>query len=151
MRHSTFPGSELRERRESMGLSTKEAFEHTLVRIDYIEAFERGDLEALPGACYSAGFLKSYCALLDVDPNRYLDSFRAHSRYSSSRFLRRKGNGKLNLPRWARAWLAWAPVLALLAFGWVTYHLVLQPQPPQDVEASTVQMNVAPVRHGEDF
>jgi hypothetical protein len=74
----TFPGSELRARREELGFSIYEAFRKTRVPANYIEALEQGDILNLPATCYAAGFLKTYCEFLGLNPEvpRVRASFR---------------------------------------------------------------------------
>jgi cytoskeletal protein RodZ len=153
MRQTSFPGSELREQREKMGLSVYEAFRKTRVPGNYIEALERGQVHALPATCYGVGFLKTYCLFLGLNPDRYVDSFRACSRPSAVRFLRAKNGGAtFRTPDWVHDAMTWAVVTAVLLLGWVTYSVVFQPS--QDnadrrVEAGTVDL-VAPPPQIED-
>ena len=143
MRQTSFPGHELRERREELGISVYEAFRKTRVPAEYIEALERGDLHRLPVACYALGFLKTYCQFLGLGPERYLDCFRACSRPSMMRFLRRDENEEFHLPSWVQEAVTWAVITAVVVLGWLTYSMVVQPQvdtADKRVEAGTVEM-----------
>jgi len=142
MRRTSFPGGELRARREEMGLNVYEVFRRTRVPAHYIDALERGDLRALPVSCYSVAFLKTYSEFLGLDADRYVDTFRACSRPSAMRFLRRKADPELRVPAWMHELMTWAAVLAILALGWITYNVVFHPQADvasRRVDAETVQ------------
>ena len=141
MKRTPFPGGELRARREEMRLNVYEVFRKTRVPVKYIHALEKGDLRALPVSCYSVAFLRTYCQFLELDADRYVDTFRACSRPSAIRFLRRKEDAHLRAPVWMHDLMTWAAVLAILALGWITYNVVFHPQADvtsQHVEAQTV-------------
>jgi len=142
MKQASFPGGELRARREELGISVYEAFRRTHVPVNYIEALERADVHALPATCYAIGFLKSYCEFLDLDVERYADSFRACVRPSAVRFRAREGN-PARMPGWVQDLTTWAAVIAILLLGWITYTVVFQPQahnPSKRVDASPVEI-----------
>lgn len=154
MKQATFPGEQLRQRREELGLSVYEAFRNSRVPIQHIEAIENGNIEILPAECYAIGFLKSYCDFLQIDSAPFVDSFREYSRPPVTRFLRRRrSTPDTGMPAWVRDVAAWAAITAIVALGWITYTLVFKPQPNTPntrVEAGTVEMVVppAPGKHG---
>jgi cytoskeleton protein RodZ len=47
------------------------------IRLPFLEAIERGDLAALPGAAYQAGFVRTYAQTLGLDGDEILRRFRA--------------------------------------------------------------------------
>jgi cytoskeletal protein RodZ len=146
MKPASFPGGELRARREELGISVYEAFRRTHVPVNYIEALERADVQALPAACYAVGFLKSYCEFLDLDAERYVDSFRACVRPSVVRFMAREGQ-RSRPPAWVQDLMTWAAVIGILLLGWVTYTVVFQPQaqnPSKRVDAGPVEIQTPP-------
>ena len=148
MKYTPFPGQELRERREAMGLTIEEAFRKTRVPLPYIRAIESGEIHALPASCYTVGFLKSYCVFLEVDSNRFLDSYQTLSRPSVARFLRRSTNEeKPHVPGWVQDCAAWAVVTGLVVFGWFAYSLIFQPSPgaePKRADAAVKMVVPAP-------
>jgi len=151
MKQTSFPGEELRARREQLGLTIYEAFRKTHVPSAYIEVLERGDVQALPAPCYAVGFLKSYCEFLGLESERYVDSFRACFRPSVVRFIARKGY-VYRPPAWLHDLATWAVVMALLVLGWVTYTVVLRPEaqiPDKRVDASTVGIQPPPAEQPE--
>jgi len=129
MTKSGFPGEELRKRREEMGLSGYEAYRNTRVPVRFIDAMERGDIGSLPGACYTVGFMRTYCVFLGVEPDRFIDSYRACCRPSGTRFLRHARSEEYQAPKWINEAVTWAMVTAVLLLGWLTYTVVLHPKP----------------------
>ncbi len=47
------------------------------IRLPYLEAIERGELSALPGAAYQTGFVRTYSQALGLDGDEILRRFRA--------------------------------------------------------------------------
>jgi hypothetical protein len=64
-------GSEIRGRRESLGLSIDEASDRTRIRAKYLRAVEDGDESTAPGSTYFKAFLKTYSTFLGLDGLRY--------------------------------------------------------------------------------
>ncbi len=116
----TFPGEELYERRKEMGLSPQDVFAEIHVPVEFVIAFERGDLPAFPSGSYAVGFLRSYCRLLNLPPERYIDSLRMclappPTRFFPSKTIRQRNRNS----SWIADALTWATVLAVLALGWL--------------------------------
>ena len=129
MSHLAFPGHELRARREELGFSSDDIYRRIRVPAHFVESIETGAVHALPAACYSVGFLKTYCQLLGIEPNRYVDTYQACIRPSTG-FLRRSrpdSARKTAPPRWVHEAMAWAAVTAVIALGWFTYTVVVRP------------------------
>ncbi len=70
-------GSELREVRERLGWRLSDVAEGLRIRLPYLEAIERGELSALPGAAYQTGFVRTYAQALGLDAEEILRRFRA--------------------------------------------------------------------------
>ena len=66
-------GMELKNIRESKGLSLEQVQQDTKIRSRYLEAIEAGDLSVLPGMVYARGFIKSYAEYLGVDGMELLE------------------------------------------------------------------------------
>ncbi|MGB8957288.1 MAG: RodZ domain-containing protein [Tumebacillaceae bacterium] len=66
-------GMELKNIRESKGLSLDQVQQDTKIRSRYLEAIEAGDLSVLPGMVYARGFIKSYAEYLGVDGMELLE------------------------------------------------------------------------------
>ncbi len=148
MTKTEFPGHELRRRREELGLSVYEVFRNTHVPTQFIEALEKSDLKKLPGSCYAIGYIKSYCALLDLDGERFVDTFRSCVRPSEPvRFLGRKKETKIAAPSWMNDVVAWAVVMGIVLLGWLTYSVVFAPRADVNdraVDAVTIDNTPAP-------
>lgn len=138
----TFPGNELRQRREELGLSAEEVFRKTRIALEYIDALERGDAAALPAPCYVVGFLKTYCGLLGLNADRYVDSFRMGARGYRNVFVRQSQRSAQG--RRLREAATWAVISAMVALGWATYMVVVRPNATGRVEADRVEMTVPP-------
>ena len=61
------PWEGLRSAREARGLSVQEVSAHLKLAPRQIEAIERGDLSALPGAAFARGFVRNYARFLGLD------------------------------------------------------------------------------------
>jgi cytoskeleton protein RodZ len=70
-------GAELRGVRERLGWKLSDVADGLRIRLPYLEAIERGELSALPGAAYQTGFVRSYSQALGLDPEEILRRFRA--------------------------------------------------------------------------
>jgi len=68
-------GSEIRARRESLGLSIEDASAKTRLRPKYLLAVEAGDDTEAPGATYFKAFLKTYSTFLGMDGSSYSAAF----------------------------------------------------------------------------
>ena len=127
MNESTFPGNELRAQREELGFSVDDVYRKIRVPISVIQSLETGDVHNLPSACYTIGFLKTYCHFLQTDPNRFVDTYQACLR-PTHRFLRRSVQAtQAPPPRWISDAVAWAAVCMVIALGWFAYAVVVRP------------------------
>ncbi len=146
MNEVPYPGDELRQQREALGLSAQAVFEQVRIPTVYIEALERGDFEALPAPGYTVGFLRTYCRFLNVAPERYVDSFRARAGFISHA----PQTPRMKTPQvavWKEDLLAWAAICAILLLGWITYTVIVHPKAEitdKRVEAGTREMVVPP-------
>ncbi|HIJ66008.1 MAG TPA: helix-turn-helix domain-containing protein, partial [Candidatus Hydrogenedentes bacterium] len=137
----------LRAKREELGFTPEAVCERTGIRVQYVEALERAELDLLPGECYAVGFLKSYCRLLGLAPGGFIEHYRA-CRHRPAGFL---SLGKERRDsRWC-FWLGeaatWAAAAAVVALGWVTYMVVVNPKAEKTdgrVEASPLDMVLPP-------
>jgi cytoskeleton protein RodZ len=124
---SDFPGHLLRNRRNELGLSTEDVFRKTRIPTEFIEALEGGDLDVLPSSCFSVGFIKSYCRLIDVDANYYVDAYGAAAQPPVRRFSL-KDYKRLTTPRsMAGELIMWAAICAVLVVAWTVYSVVVRP------------------------
>jgi len=150
-------GEELRRRREELGLSLDDAFRKTRIAPAHLGAMEEGDLAGLPEPCFAAGFVRSYCQFLGLQPERYVDGFRAAARSAARKDEERRArtvqlgvlmDPKRVLPSWTGRAAAWVVICGMVALGWVAYSIALKPSTdPQAnrAHASTLDMVVPPV------
>jgi cytoskeleton protein RodZ len=65
-------GQKLRQARQAQALSVEEASRATRIRAHYLQAIERGDLDALPSSAQARGFLRLYASFLGLDAEEML-------------------------------------------------------------------------------
>ena len=63
-------GSALQRAREVRGLSLDEAARDTRLRVDQLDALERGDFDVLPGEVYVRASLRTYASYLGLDADK---------------------------------------------------------------------------------
>jgi cytoskeleton protein RodZ len=77
-------GEELRSRREMLSLHLDEVERNTHVKAHYLEALERGAMDALPSTVQTRGMLSNYATFLDLDVDtlllRFADALQARHR-----------------------------------------------------------------------
>ena len=72
-------GPVLRDAREKLGFSLKEAERSTRIRASYLEGLEQENPAELPGKSYVQAFLRSYAEFLDLDVEEMSRRFRERS------------------------------------------------------------------------
>ncbi|HOD50813.1 MAG TPA: helix-turn-helix transcriptional regulator [Candidatus Hydrogenedentes bacterium] len=150
----TFPGDELRERREARGLTLTETYKRVHIPIRYIEALEQSNFEELPEPCFVKGFLKSYCAFLDLNAERFINLYHESVEPAPIRILRNTAKEPMAAQNWRTELLTWAAICAILAVGWFTYQIVVRPDAgasKERVEAGTPDVNERPLPQGNPF
>lgn len=137
-------GEELRQRREEFGFSRNDVYAHTHIPVNCVAALEHGDARQLPPACYVAGFLRSYCALLQLEPTRYVEAYKGalEEPVQTGGMLdfrpSRKSSSQL---------VSWVAVCVVVLLFWLGYASVVRPSDdsgPGRVEAETVRELVVP-------
>ncbi len=66
---------ELKEARESQGLSLDEVHEQTKINKEFLQALEEGEIERLPHPVYAKGFLQNYARFLGLDWQKMGEDF----------------------------------------------------------------------------
>ena len=95
--------------------------------MQFIEALEDGKLDVLPAACFSAGFIKTYCRLIELDPNYYVDAYGAAAHVAPKRFSLMDYK-KLTSPRsMAGELIVWSAICVILVAAWTVYSVVVRP------------------------
>lgn len=152
MSETGFPGHRLRQRREELGWTLDQVYLRLRVAPHFIEALEAGELETLPGRTYAAGFVKSYCAFLEEDPNPYLAALaigpKPAAKRNTPRPMLRTADAPAR-PSWVNEIVAWGTVVALLIAGWVAYSVVVRPDAVNPGGASAGTLGVNALDHEE--
>lgn len=163
MNRAVFPGHMLRERREALGLSRLDVFEHIRVPVQYIQALEEADFRTLPCQTYAVGFLVSYCEFLRLEPEPFVDQFQMRAETRSGAEFRNAGanrffparsdESRAGRPRWVTEAITWGAICAVLLLGWLTYATIVHPlaenNPAARVNAGAHE--APPVHFEEDF
>ena len=68
-------GSDLRQIRETLGITCEEIYDATRISVSIISAIESDDTANLPSPLYLKNFLKTYATLLEMDPQRTMDGY----------------------------------------------------------------------------
>jgi len=150
MKKKTFPGNELRARREELGATLEDVFRRTRIPVHTVEALERGDLEELPAPCFVVGFIRSYCIFLELSPTTYIEQYNACIA-PSARFFgtvkRRDRSRPRQRPAWLTNLITWGVACAVVALCWLAYIVVVRPKSEATegrVEAGSIEMVLPP-------
>jgi len=73
-------GDRLRQAREARGVTLDAIAAETHIARHYLEALERSDLDALPGAVFNKGYIRSYAQFVGVDPQSILGAYQIADR-----------------------------------------------------------------------
>jgi cytoskeleton protein RodZ len=68
-------GTQLKEARESRGLSLQQLAASTKISVSVLDALERGDFPRLPGGIFSRAFVRSYAVEVGVNPDDVVAKF----------------------------------------------------------------------------
>ncbi len=72
-------GGDLRAARERLGWTIEMVAAELRIRRPHLEALEAGRIDLLPGNAYAVGFLRTYAALLGLDPDEIARRFKAEA------------------------------------------------------------------------
>ena len=145
-------GEELRQRREELGFSRDDVHANARIPLASLAALEDGEVSRLPAACYVVGFLKSYCALLELEPSRFVEAYKAALEEPVQQrgvlgLTQRPQSGGEPPSGWMTEAVVWAAICGILVLGWIAYASVVRPtdDPGQGrVEAETLRELVVP-------
>lgn len=135
-------GADLRAARERLGWGLTECAGGLRIRREYLAALEDGQFEALPGAAYAAGFLRSYGRALGLDAGELVRRYKAEAARDSVQDL------SFPVPAPERGWptgaiLLLGAVLVVGAYaGW--YRLSGEGRLPAEVEPA-IPSRLAPL------
>lgn len=120
-------GENLKQRRNQLKLSLKEAENATSIRMVYLEALEEGEASKLISPVYAQGFFKQYASLLGLDGERIVkENPEVFNRALPQEFS--YGIGTLEVRGNPGAGVKWFPnavwiILGILALG-LTWYLL---------------------------
>jgi cytoskeletal protein RodZ len=149
-----FPGHELRQRRLELNMSTETVAAACAIPVSMIDALEGGMVDRLPGDTYAVGFIRSYCRLLGLESEHYLDALRCaqHPFSTTARnprpsFLARLLH-KLPIPRVPRVSSEvhmWILIMVFMGAAWAGYSVLFRPQAPADanqIQAAEIDLRL---------
>lgn len=144
-------GDRLRVRRIEAGLTCKDVYRKLRIPVDFIQAVEGGTWDALPPPVYAAGFLKTYCDFLGLDPGPYVGA--VHANQHAQRHFLPFGVPKnpRDRPAWLNEAMRWATVMAIAILGWGAYTIVVRPDTvkgPTQVQAETLDLRLPRLPEG---
>jgi cytoskeletal protein RodZ len=73
-------GDQLKEARETRGVSLDAVAKATRIPLRHLEAIERSDLEGLPRGPFGQGYIKAYAGFLGISPEPMLKAYHAQER-----------------------------------------------------------------------
>ncbi|MCY4150292.1 MAG: helix-turn-helix domain-containing protein [Gammaproteobacteria bacterium] len=131
-------GQTLRKCRESQRLSREDVASSLKLGLPYIVALENDQYDQLPGNTYTKGYIRSYCGLLKIDPDVFID--RLNLEPDTNIGIASKNN--LNVPsqsampprrrrrfRWF-LWILLTVIVTGIAALYTTFHFLDQPSIP---------------------
>lgn len=131
---SDLPGRRLREQRQARGLDIERIASQLYLSRELIKALEEDDYAKLPDPVFTAGYIRNYARLLNIDPTPLIAAYRAHQLNPEPSIQ------PLHAPRpggGASRWLArlvslalFAAALGMLALWWQNRSPALLPEPP---------------------
>ena len=80
-------GQQLKERRESLGLSLNQVFEKTKISMNVLKAIEEGQYDQFPIYAYLRGFVLSYAQAVEMDSIALLEELEATRLQSEKKVL----------------------------------------------------------------
>ena len=129
--------SELRTKREALGLTLKDVNSLTRISIVNLEAIENGDFHDLPVPVYTKNFIKNYAGALKMDSKPILDSYEAylHSLQIAKTQIPETASGKeplIKKPLLYKKYVMAAAIIIIVAAA-ATFILSQQKKPVPEV------------------
>jgi len=146
MAEHRFPGERLSETRIEKGLTRSDVYRKLRIPADIITALETGDMESLPTLPYTMGFLKTYCAFLELSPEPFIDAILAATR-PTRRYNRLAAEQPPKRPAWFQEAAMWAGIVGIILLGWLSYSAMFHPKDSDEktqVQAGTLDLRDIP-------
>lgn len=142
MKQVTFPGRELRRRREALGWTTEDVYRRYRIPVEDLERLESGAFDQLPARTYTAGFLRTYCRCLRLDPAPFMNALEQAYQQMPHKGLVFRSRTLFERNPWLVELKTWATVCVVLLLGWMAYSVVVRPHKPRgegQVQAETIE------------
>lgn len=138
-------GDMLRAARESRDLTIADVSAATNIREAHIESLEAMDIDRLPVAAYTTGFVKAYAQLLELPVAPLVGRFREEAGYASSTIAPQVSIPQSRDLSGGRE-LSLLAVVAILAFIiWVAWQVMREPEPDGPVQIAGTPLQERPV------
>ena len=150
-------GERLKAARKERGVALDEVQAATKIHRRYLEALERQDWSAFPGAVFARGYLRTYSEYLGLEPERMLKAYarehaaanpstddEAEARQATRAMLERLAESRgvrMSRSRRVLRACAGAGVVGLVAAGALWAALSLHDEPPADRGAEQVNLS----------
>lgn len=153
-------GEELRQERESRGITLEAIVEATKISSRHLQALETGHFDLLPGGVFNKGIVRSYARVVGLDEDACVSRFMAAYQGSGQlkdddaswiAFAENVGkNRPLESKDPATMRLKWAGVAVLvavlIALGWFVWHVVSDKMTAEGLSPhTTVTASAVPV------
>ncbi len=118
-------GELLKQRRDELHMTLKEAENATSIRIGYLQAIEEGEMGKLISPVYAQGFIRQYSAFLGLDAEKMItDHPELFNRFDKQEFSYGIGTLEMrNTPGASGKWtqnILWVIVFGLVLFAaWI--------------------------------
>ncbi|MDI9409796.1 MAG: DUF4115 domain-containing protein, partial [Candidatus Pacebacteria bacterium] len=115
-------GEALKKSRQAKKIQLRTVADKMRIRLEYLEAIENGHFKKLPGMAYGIGFVRTYAEFLELDPQPYIDQFKAENSTTNPVILKAPPKPKLDIqginPRF---YVIGGGVLALVLLAWFLF------------------------------
>ena len=121
-------GENLKNARESKGISLRKAEEDTKIRKRYLQALEEGNYDVIPGRVYAKGFLRNYANYLGLDQEEILMEYKllgtpVRETFQESEFKKKFQQRRTNRSN-RKTYLMTAVIALLAVFTLVVYGYI---------------------------
>jgi cytoskeletal protein RodZ len=146
-------GRDLQQQRVKRGVELEAIAASTRVSIRYLRALEDERSSDLPGGVFNKGILRSYCAVVGLEEQEWMDRFATSDLSASTEpdweaFAESVRQHRLsNSMRQERRWFGVVlMVLGLVALAWMAWHFTVRPRliaQPKTAPASSSRVSQA--------
>ena len=143
-------GAMLKAAREALGYSIQDVHEATNVREDYLEHIERMEIDALPIAAYTSGFVKAYAQYLELPADAMVARFRKEAGYGAAQTVAPELEVRPRYELSGGRELSLLAVAAILCFViWVAYQITRPAEDTGPVQIQGTPLQERPIEEPE--